>query len=74
MPFVSIKCYPKDDKTKQEVVDAINGIFLEKWGCPAEAISVSLEEVDPSLWQNVEDNEIAPKGDKLMIKNGKKLY
>ena len=47
MPYVAIKAYPKDEDTKKKLVEKINDVFLEVWGCPPEAISISLEEVAP---------------------------
>ncbi len=74
MPYINIKCYPKDEETKKKVVERINDTFLELWGCPQEAISISLEEVDPSDWDNVVKNEIEPCEDKMYIISGKKRY
>lgn len=39
MPYIAIKAYPKDEKTKKEIVEKINQLFLETWGCPQEAIN-----------------------------------
>ena len=74
MPYIKIKCYPKDSETKKMVIEEINDIFLKYWGCPKEAISISLEEVDPALWENVVKSEIEPNEDKMMILSGKKKY
>ena len=74
MPYIKIKCYPKDEETKNKVVEEINETFLKYWGCPAEAISISLEEVDPSKWENVVKNEIEPDRDKMMILSGEKKF
>ncbi len=74
MPYIKIKCYPKDAETKAKVVERINETFLELWGCPQEAISVSIEEVDPSDWGTVEKNEIEPNADKMFIMSGEKKY
>lgn len=75
MPYIAIKAFPKDEKTKWETVDKINQIFLETWGCPQEAITVSLEEITPSEWdEKVKKTEILPKTDKMMILDGKKTY
>ena len=35
MPYIAIKAYPKDEKTKKEIVEKINQLFLETWGCPS---------------------------------------
>ena len=33
MPYIAIKGCPKDDATKREIVERINQIFPELWGC-----------------------------------------
>ena len=74
MPYIAIKSYPKDDKTKKEVIGRINAIFLEFWGCPQEAISISIEEINPSDWDDkVQKTEIEPNKDKMVILSGKKM-
>jgi len=73
MPYIAIKAYPKDEATKQAVVEKINQVFLETWGGPPQAITISVEEVAPELWQEqVVKPEIEPKLDKIMILNGEK--
>ncbi len=47
MPYIAIKSFPKDQATKEAVVEKINEIFLEVWGCPQEAITISIENVTP---------------------------
>jgi len=75
MPYIAIKGYPKDGETKKKVVDEINEIFIKYWGCPPEAISVSVEEVLPELWEErVVKPEIENKLDKMMILSGEKKY
>jgi 4-oxalocrotonate tautomerase len=75
MPYIAIKAYPKDEKIKREVVEEINRIFLEKWGCPPQAISISIEEIPPADWEEkVVKTEIAPKADRMMILSGEKKY
>ena len=75
MPYIAIKGYPKDEETKKKVVERINAAFLELWGCPQEAINISVEEVPPAEWEaRVERGEIESKADKMFIRAGKKLY
>ena len=75
MPYIAIKSFPKDEETKKKVVEEINRIFLKEWGCPQQAISISLEEVAPADWaEKVEKPEMEPKKDKMMILDGEKLY
>ena len=75
MPYIAIKSFPKDEETKKRVTEKINQIFLEEWGCPAAAITISIEEILPADWEaKIVKPEIEPKTDKMMILSGKKMY
>lgn len=75
MPYIAIKSYPKDEATKKEIVEKINDLFLEIWGCPQEAITISIEEVVPLDWKDrVFKKEIEPNKDKMLILSGEKQY
>ena len=68
MPYVRIKAYPKDEETKRRLAQKISEAFLEVWGCPCEAISVSIEEVSPAEWDGkIVKGEIEPNSDKMFI-------
>jgi len=75
MPYIAIKAWPKDEETKKKVVEEINEVFLKHWGCPQEAISISLEEYSPDEWEEkVVKPEVLTKLDKMMILSGDKKY
>lgn len=75
MPYIAIKGYPKDDETKRKLVERINDALLDLWGCPQEAISISVEEIAPEQWEErIVKGEIEPNADKMMILSGKKRY
>ena len=75
MPYIAIRSFPKDEETKNKVAEEINKIFLEYWGCPPEAISISMEEVKPEGWQEtVVKPEIEKKLDKMKYLSGKKQF
>ena len=75
MPYIAIKSFPKDQATKEAVADKINEIFLEVWGCPQQAITISFEEVQPADWaEKVLKPEIEPKKENMLILSGEKLY
>ena len=75
MPYIAIKAYPKDEETKKKLVDRINDVLLETWGCPQEAVSISIEEVEPSEWNRaVMETDVLPFEDRMMILEGKKRY
>ncbi len=75
MPYIAIKAWPKDEETKKKIVDKINEAFLEVWGCPQQAMNISLEEIPREEWEEtVVKTEIEPKKDKMMILAGEKKY
>lgn len=75
MPYIAIKAYPKDEDTKKRVAEKINQVFLEEWGCPQEAISLSIEEFPPAEWEiNVRQTEVLPNKDKMLILEGNKNF
>ncbi len=75
MPYIAIKSFPKDQATKEAVAEKINEVFLEFWGCPQEAITISIEEVTPADWEEkIVKPEIDPKKENMMILSGKRCY
>ena len=75
MPYIAIKCYPKDEEAKKKLVEKINEAVLEVVGCPPKAVSISLEEFTPEEWEEkVGKPEMLPRQDKMMIFHGEKKY
>ena len=75
MPYIRMKCYPKDDAVKKEFVEKLNALLLETWGCPPTAVTVSIEEIPKEEWEEkVLKPEIIPNMDKMMIVSGEKKY
>lgn len=75
MPYIAIKAYPKDEAIKKEVVEKINKVFLDLWGCPQEAITISMEEFIPEDWEEkVFKKDIEPNLEKIWILSGEKKY
>ena len=75
MPYIAIKAYPKDEETKKKLVEKINEAVLDIWGCPQEAITISVDSIEPNKWEEmVVKLEIEPQIDKMMILSGEKKY
>ena len=53
MPYLSIKCYPRDEAARRAAVERLNQALMEVWGCAPEDITISLEEVAPEDWDDV---------------------
>lgn len=75
MPYIAIKAFPKDEAVKTAVVDKIFNLFLDEWGCPPQAVTISVEEFAPNTWEDsVVKPEINQKLDRVLILNGEKKY
>ncbi len=75
MPYIAIKCWPKDEETKRLAVEKINEVMLEVWKCPQEALTISVEEIPREAWEEtVKKPEIETKLDKMYILSGEKKY
>ena len=75
MPYVDIKCFPRTEEAAKEMVEKINEVLMDTWGCPQEAVSISLEMVTPEDWDaQVKEPEMDQRDDTMMILHGKKRY
>ncbi len=74
MPYIQIRAYPKDEGIKQRVAERVKQVFLEEWGCPEQAISVSFEEFPPEEWESrVVGPIMGPNDGNMYIRDGKKV-
>ena len=75
MPYVDIKCFPRPEEAGKEIVEKINQVLIDAWGCPQETISISLEMVAPEDWdEQVKAPEMDSRDDTMMILHGEKRF
>ncbi|WP_432700492.1 tautomerase PptA [Kluyvera cryocrescens] len=72
MPHVDIKCFPRDlsDEQKTALAADITEVLIRHLNTKDRAVSVALNQVQESDWQQVWDGEIAPNMDELIKKPG----
>ena len=72
MPHVDIKCFPRDlnDEQKTALAADITEVLIRHLNTKDRSVSVALNQVQESDWQQVWDNEIAPQMDTLIKKPG----
>ncbi|MBW9462366.1 MULTISPECIES: tautomerase PptA [unclassified Kluyvera] len=72
MPHVDIKCFPRDLNEEQKTALAadITEVLIRHLNSKEGAVSVALNQVQQSDWQQVWDTEIAPHMDELIKKPG----
>ncbi|MBQ9059345.1 MAG: tautomerase family protein [Atopobiaceae bacterium] len=75
MPYVAIKCYPRPQEKLDDMVEKMNQLLMDAWGCPPETITISLEQIEPENWEEkVGAPEIEAKEDLMMILHGEKRF
>ncbi|HDG1691083.1 TPA: tautomerase PptA [Kluyvera georgiana] len=72
MPHVDIKCFPRDlsDEQKTALAADITEVLIRHLNTKDRSVSVALNQVQESDWQQVWDNEIAPQMATLIKKPG----
>ena len=72
MPHVDIKCFPRDlnDEQKTALAADITEVLIRHLNSKEGAVSVALNQVQQSDWQQVWDTEIDPHLDELIKKPG----
>ncbi|MFU0888625.1 tautomerase PptA [Kluyvera sichuanensis] len=72
MPHVDIKCFPRNlnDEQKTALAADITEVLIRHLNSKEGAVSVALNQVQQSDWQQVWDTEIAPHMDELIKKPG----
>lgn len=74
MPHLIVKCYAgKTEEQKKLLAQKLTAAVTEVFACPEGAVSVGIEDYDPSEWKQVWDEEIGPKMDKLYKQPGYSL-
>ncbi len=74
MPYVAIKCYPKDEAARNKAVERINQVLMEEFGVPEKAVTISYEEISREDWPTAMADELSRMEDKMMIKSGEKRF
>ncbi len=61
MPHVDIKMFSgRDDETKKKVAEAVLDTMAETLGCPKAHLSVAIDDVDPSVWNEEVHDKVDP--------------
>ena len=75
MPYVSIKTFPQEDDARRRAAEKIHRLLMEEWGCDADWISVSVENVDPDEWdRRIVRGAMEDDAPFMLIRDGEKLY
>ncbi len=72
MPHIDIKCFPRDlnDEQKAALAADITEVVIRYLNSKERSVSVALNEIKESDWQQVWDSEIAPQMEQLIKKPG----
>ena len=72
MPHIDIKCFPRDlnDEQKAALAADITEVVIRHLNSKERSVSVALNEIKESDWQQVWDSDIAPQMEQLIKKPG----
>ena len=75
MPYVSIRTFPQSEEDRRRAAERVQQLLMELWGCEADWISVSVENVDPADWEDrIIRGEMEEDAAHMLIRDGEKLY
>ena len=74
MPYIAIKCYPKEETAKKAAVDRLMELLPELLDCPPQALTISIEEYSPEEFREKVRPEMEAKEDRLWVSGGEKKY
>lgn len=74
MPYLAIKTLPKEEHVKREAVDALLELLPKVWGCPKEAVTISIEEYSPEEYRRDVQPEVDAKKNALYAVSGKQTF
>lgn len=74
MPYIAIKMWPKDEDTRRALAENISKAVQESIGCPPQAVTVSIEEIEKEKWVETVGPELEANKDKMYIAGGEKKF
>lgn len=74
MPYIAVKMWPKDDAQRKALAENLAKAVVDTLGCPPEAVTLSIEEIEKKKWGETVGPELEAKKDKMYIISGKKTY
>ena len=70
MPHIQVSLYPgRDDELKNKMAKELKNTMAEKIGIPEEAISVSIEDVEPEDFENTIQDRLQNEKNELFLES-----
>ena len=70
MPHIQVSLYPgRDDELKNKMAKELKNTMVEKIGIPPEAISVSIEDVEPEDFENTIQDRLKNEKNELFLES-----
>ena len=74
MPYIAVKMWPNGEDAKKALAENISRAVQESIGCPPQAVTVSIEEIERDNWAETVGPELEAKKDKMYIVGGEKKF
>lgn len=70
MPHIQVSLYPgRDDELKNKIAKELKNTIVEKIGIPKEAISVSIEDIEPEVFENTIQDRLQNEKNELILES-----
>ena len=70
MPHIQVSLYPgRDDELKNKIANELKNTLVEKIGMPEEAISVSIEDVEPEDFEDTIQDRLENEKNELFLES-----
>ena len=75
MPFISVKCYPRDREMHEKLAEALYDCLVETWGLKPHQVNIAIENVEREDWpEKVREPLIEGDMEHMFYKDGEKLF
>lgn len=72
MPYIHVKMWPKTDDEKKAMANNLVKAITDALDCPAEYVTLSMEEIAPEKWEETVGPELEERTDQIYFIHGEK--
>ena len=74
IPYTTAKMWPKDEETRSVLAENISRAVQESIGCPPQAVTVSIDEIEKYKWAETVGPDSEARKDRMFIAGGEKQF
>ena len=75
MPYIAVKCFPRDKELHEKLAEKLNEVLMETWGVQQHQVTISIENVPKEEWdERVWQPEVETHLDNMYYLKGEKKF